>query len=150
MITLLLLISSKKYQNIIRCKFWSNCSLFLISTLNISYMLYLAMFFKKISMTMSQQPIWQIICNSSNKNNTHTHIGKLAYISRGKLLIGSLVRKVWESMQFVIYLHHQEFQKCNVAKNSISISHQNSIARTPFTHFISLRRWVFFFLCILN
>ena len=73
MIPLLLLISSKKYQNIIRCKFRSNCSLFLISTLNISCILYLAMFFKKISMAMSQQPIWQIICNSSNKSNTHTH-----------------------------------------------------------------------------
>ena len=30
--------------------------------------------------------------------------------------------------------------KCNVAVNSISVSHQNSIAKTPFTHFISLRR----------
>ena len=34
---------------------------------------------------MSQQPIWKIICSSSNKINTHTHIGKLAYISRVKL-----------------------------------------------------------------
>ena len=34
--------------------------------------------------------------------------------------------------------------KCG--RNSFSISHQNSIAKTPFTRFISLRRWVFFFL----
>ena len=49
------------------------------------------MFFEKIH-SMSPQPIWQIICNSSNKNNTH--FGKLGYISRVKLYIGSLVKNV--------------------------------------------------------
>ena len=40
--------------------------------------------------------------------------------------------------------------KYKVAVNSISISHQNGIAKTPFTQFISLKGWDLFFLCMLN
>ena len=38
--------------------------------------------------------------------------------------------------------------KCG--RKSFLISHQNSIVKIQFTHFISLRRWVSFFLCMLN
>ena len=56
--------------------------------------------------------------------------------------IGSLVKKVQESIQFVYLCVIRNFKliKCNVAVNSISISHQDTIAETSFTHFVSLRR----------
>ena len=53
-------------------------------------------------------------------------------------------------MQFINYLcfirnFHTTIMKCNVAVKSILISHQNSITKTPLTHFISLRRWGLFY-----
>ena len=60
-------------------------------------------------------------------------------------------RRLITSIQFIIYLCViRNFNSllfannCNVAVDSISIIHQNSIIKTPFTHFISLRRRVFF------
>ena len=46
-----------------------------VPNLYIKHVIYIIlMFFEKIhSVKMSQQPIWQIICNSSNKKITHTH-----------------------------------------------------------------------------
>ena len=77
---LAILFVQKILKNKMWCNFWSKCSLFLSSTLwlNISYIL---IFFEKIHwMAMSQQPIWQ-----TTALKVHTHIGKLAYISRVKL-----------------------------------------------------------------
>ena len=129
-----------------RCKFWTNCSLFLISTLHI-------IFIEKIhSTTISQQPIWQIICNSGNKNSTHTLESFLIFLESNYKLVPWLKKfqKVYSSSFICASSGISILIKCNVAVNSISISHQNSIAKTPFTYFISLRRWVFFFLWMLN
>ena len=103
------------------------------------------MIFEKIgSVTMSQQPIfWQIICNSSNsENNTHTLESWLICLESNYKLVPWLKRfEIVYSSSFVCASSGVSILiKCNVAVNSISISHQNSIAKTPFTHFISLRR----------
>ena len=82
------------------------------------------------------------VCNSSNKN---TYIWESLHIfleSTDKLFPWL---KKFDKKYTVHHLlmHNQEFQqstnKCimlNMAENSISNSHQNSIAKTPFTHFV--------------
>ena len=62
-------------------------------------------------MRMSQRPIWQIICNSSNKTHTHTHththVGKLSYISMESFHIFLelwLIKFEKVQLQFIIYL----------------------------------------------
>ena len=80
---------------------------------------------------MSQQPIWQIICNSSKKKII---IIIRVFVSRIKLLIGTLVEKVPDSIQLIIYLcviSGISVLKCSILVNSISFSHQSSIAKTP-------------------
>ena len=100
------------------------------------------MFSEKIhSMTMSQQPIGQIICNSSNKNNT-THWKVCIFLESIYRLVPRLKKfeKVYSSSFICASSRIPILIKCNMAVSSISISHQNSIAKTPFTHSISLRR----------
>ena len=133
------------------CNFWSKCSLFLSSTLwlNISYIL---IFFEKIHwMAMSQQPIW---LTQHQKKHTHTHtLASLHIFLESNYKLVPWLKKVEKKYSSSFVCGSSGISvliKCNVTVNSISISHQNSIAKTPFTHFISLRRWVFFFLCLLN
>ena len=98
------------------------------------------MFFEKIHpITMPQQPIWQIICISIDKNNIkRTHIGKLAYYKLVPWL--KKFEKVYNSSFICASSIISILIKSNVAVNSISVSHQSSIVKTPFTDFISLRR----------
>ena len=126
------------------------------------------MFFEEIhSMKMSQQTIWQILCNSGNTNNTHTHTHTYTnththththleslhiFLQSNYKLVTWIKRfvKVYSSSFICVSSGIWIPIKCNMTVNSISINHQNSIAKTPFTHCISLRRYVFFFFCMLN
>ena len=101
------------------------------------------------------------LTNNSTKSNTHTHthtththtLASLQIFLESNYKLVSWLKKFKKkySSSFVCGSSGISILiKCNVAVNSISISHQNSIAITPFTHFISLRRWVLFFLCLLN
>ena len=134
--------------------FFSKSSLFLIITLNIWYIL---TFFEKIHwMAMSQKPIWQTTALKVTHTHTHTHTYTVASLqifleSNYKLVFWLKKFKKKYSSSFVCGPSGiSVLIKCKVAVNSISISHQNSIAKTPFTYFISLRRWVLFFICLLN
>ena len=64
-----------------RWKFRSNCSLFLISILSISYVLYLAFFKKFIPFLIN------LVANNlqhQEKKKKNTHVGKSAFDSRVK------------------------------------------------------------------
>ena len=64
------------------------------------------MFFEKIgSVTMSQQPsIWQIMCNSSNKNNTHTLESLHIFLEPNYKLVPWLKKFEKVQLQFIIHL----------------------------------------------
>ena len=86
----------KKLKNVMWCKFWSNYSLFLISTSNISYIIIPLMFFEKIrSMTVSQQLELANILH--DKNNNHTlHILHIFLESSYKLVTWlEKFEKIW-------------------------------------------------------
>ena len=114
------------------------------------------------------------INNSTALKETHTLIGKLAiFLGSNYKLVPWLKKfeKVFSS-SFVCGLSTISIIKCNVAmcarstrfvlekylkKHKWRITriatqylNQNSISETLFTHFISLRRSVFFFFCLLN
>ena len=63
----------KLLKNVMWCKFWPKCLLFLISALNISYILYLCLVKKPVNLPTTY--LANNFCNSSNKNNMHN--GKL-------------------------------------------------------------------------
>ena len=120
-------------------------------TLNISYILYLCFLKKSIQ--------WQCLNNLSGKwfatcilkNNTHTL--EILHLFLGSNYKFAPCLKKLGKVQFIIGISGISILiKCNanVALNSILISHQNSITKTPFAHFISLRRLIFVFLCLLN
>ena len=125
------------------CNFGSKCSLFLSSILwlNISYIL---MFFEEIHwMPMSQQPIW-LTALKETRTLASLHI----FLESNYKLVPSLKKFEIKYSVHHFFVGHPEFQYYKVqcgSEHSISISHQNSIAKTPFTHFISLKRLVFFF-----
>ena len=95
--------------------------------------------------------IWQIVCNSSNKN---THIWESLHIFQESTYKLFPWPKKFNKKYTVHHLlvHDQEFQystdKCiilNVAGNTISISHQNSFVKTLFTHFVISQKISFLF-----
>ena len=182
----------KHLKNVTLCKFWSNCSLFLNSTLtlswrrplsygnqsidllcksnqwpgfyiitasvmkelNISYILYLCFYklylwknpyctYEKIySIARSQQPYY--LANNSTKTSTHTLESLHVFLESTYELVSCLKKfeKVYSSSFVCGSSGIPILIKCNVAMNSISIRHQNSIAKTPFTHFL----FFFFFI----
>ena len=59
---------------------------------------------------MSQQPIWQIVCNSSNKNNTHQL--KSLHIFLGSNYKEKLVKKIERATrEFIIYCSSKNTSK---------------------------------------
>ena len=70
---------------------------------------------------------------------------------RVKLSNGSSVKinsgKVWRKY-FCVAIKY--FKTEAQGSSEQYFSHQNNIAKTPFTHFVPLRRSVSFFLCMLN
>ena len=114
-----------------------------ISTLNISYIL---IFFEKIHwMAMSQQPIWQTTV--LKVAHTHTLASLHIFLESNYKLVPWLkkVEKKYSSSFVCGSSGISVLIKCNVTVNSISISHQNSIAKTPLTHFILLEDEFSFF-----
>ena len=90
---------------------------------------------------------WQIICNSSKKKETHILEGLHLFLEPNNKFIPwlKMFEKVY-SLSFVCALSEISILiECNVAVNSILINHQSSIAKTQFTHCISLKRSFFFF-----
>ena len=91
---------------------------------------------------MSQQSIWEVICNTAVTKITHTLESLHIFLEPNYNLVPWLknFEKVYSSSFICVSSGISIVIKCNVAVNSISVSHQNSIAKTPFTPFISLRR----------
>ena len=129
------------------CNFWSKCSLFLSSTLNISYILSYIFWKNPLNGNVSTTYL-----TNSTKRNTHASASLHIFLESNYKLVPWLKKfeKVFSS-SFVCGSSAISVLKvqCGSERN-ISISNQNSTAKTPFTHFISLRRWVFFFPCLLN
>ena len=139
-------------------KLWSNCSLFLISTLNISYTLYLYLVKKPANVPTTY--LANIFCSSSNKNNTHTLESFIWYSifqiinwflgwkSSRKYRVQHLFVSKGNSMHWcnfkIQYLYNlytnTDKVTCGRRNSFSSIIHQNTIAKTLFTHFISLGR----------
>ena len=129
------------------CNFWSKCSLFLISTLNISYIVSYIFWKNPLNGDLSTTYL-----TNSTKRNTHTLASLHIFLESNYKLVPWLKKfeKVFSSSLFVGHPKFQYYKVLCGSEHSISISHQNCIAKTPFTNFISLRRWVFFFPCLLN
>ena len=97
-------------------------------------------------------------CTTSITNNTHIleSFHMHFFLESNNHLVPQL-KYVWESSSTssVLFVLHRKFQKSNqqisvCSSNRQYFSYQSSITKTAFNHFISVKRSVFFFLCILT
>ena len=134
--------------------------------INIWYILYLCflkksiqwkclnkLFGKSFATAVIQITHTHIYKHTHTHTHTHTHLESLHIFLQSNYKLVTWIKrfvKVYSSSFICVSSGIWIPIKCNMTVNSISINHQNSIAKTPFTHCISLRRYVFFFFCMLN